>query len=170
MNNLETRHQHRSLRKWFIKYLFKRLLLLIMVADTVRWWSFNQNCKIHEKDYHGIVVHTLGGHNSLCLKSYKFKIKKIKQMKKFKKFFHYKKKENIETKYYNLFAELAEILQSAESSQYYTRCNNKCFLICSRFFCLLLTRDKNGYCFFNFFFNLINFKFVGFQIKWIMTP
>ena len=77
-------------------------------------------------------------------------------------FFPQYKKENIETKYYNLFAELrlTEMLQSAQSSQYYTRCNNKCFLICSRFFCLLLTRDKNGYCFFNFFFNLINFEFV----------
>ena len=41
---------------------------------TARWWSFNQTCKIHENDYHGIVVHTLGGHNPLCLKSYKFKI------------------------------------------------------------------------------------------------
>ena len=108
---------------------------------TVRWWSFNQTCKRHENDYHGIVVHNLGGHNSLCLKSYKFKIKKIKQMKKFKmldvaQFFP-------RYKYYNLFAELrlAEMLQSAESSQYYTRCNNKCFLICSKFFYLLLTRD-----------------------------
>ena len=65
----------------------------LSLAITARWWSFNQNCKIHENDYHGIVVHTLGGHNSLCLKSYKFKIKKIKQMKKFKIFFHYKKRK-----------------------------------------------------------------------------
>ena len=71
----------------------KKPSYLCSYVSQVRWWSFNQNCKIHENDYHGIVVHTLGGHNSLCLKSYKFKIKKIKQMKKFKIFFHYKKRK-----------------------------------------------------------------------------
>ena len=41
---------------------------------TARWGWFNQTCKRHEKDYRGIVVHTLEGHNPPSLKSYKFKI------------------------------------------------------------------------------------------------
>ena len=68
------------LRKSFADFSEQRWSLL----TTARWGWFNQTCKRHGKDYHGIVVHTLGGHNPLSLKSYKFKIKKIKQMQKFK--------------------------------------------------------------------------------------
>ena len=54
----------------------------IPMPSTARWGWFNQTCKRHEKDYHGIVVHTLGDHNPLSLKSYKFKINLIKEIYK----------------------------------------------------------------------------------------
>ena len=48
---------------------------------TVRWAEIKWTSKKHEKYYHSIKVCTLGGHNPLCLKSYKIRT----PMKIFKK-------------------------------------------------------------------------------------
>ena len=135
---------------------------------TVRWWSFNQNCKIHEKDYHGIVVHTLGGHNSLCLKSYKFKIKKMKQMKKFKIFFHYKKRKILKqnTTISLLSWDLLRCCSQLKVLSTTPGAITNVFLFVQNF----STFYWQGTLSFYFFFNIINFEFVGFQTKWIMTP
>ena len=136
----------------------------------MRWWSFNQNCKIHENDYHGIVVHTLGGHNSLCLKSYKFKIKKIKQMKKFKIFFHYKKRKILKQNTTICLLSLLRYSSQLKVLSITPGAITNVFLFVLDFSAFYWQETKKGIVFLIPFFNLIIFEFVGFQVKWIMTP
>ena len=147
---------------------------MFLTTITAHWWSFNQTCKRHEKDYHGIVVHTLGGHNPLCLKSYKFKIKKIKQMKKFKmmndeQFFSTVKKgkywNKIPTTICLLSWDLLRCCSQLKVLSTTPGAITNIFLFVQNF----STFYWQGTLSFYFFFNIINFEFVGFQGRWIMT-
>ena len=141
---------------------------LYEIAQCVEHES-NKLKKKHEKYYHSIKVGTLGGHNPLCLKSYKFKIKKIKQMKKFKIFSMIKKGKywnKIPTTICLLSWDLLRCCSQLKVLSTTLGAITNVFLFVQNF----STFYWQGTLSFYFFFNKINFEFVGFQTKWIMTP
>ena len=134
---------------------------------TVHWAEIKWTSKKHEKYYHSIKVGTLGGHNPLCLKSYKIRtpMKNFKKPNFSMKLSGFSEIRTRDPRFTRAILYHCTIFTKGNCSK------NSSQVVKPRVVSLNPTKTLSFHLGIWFFENFHRGPyFVGFQTKWIMTP